>query len=111
MFEINIENLKTLKSPIFRKNHQSFPLFIVSVVINVKKIFKEEEPNKILKIIGLSITQKSIRIYIVMSEENISREFKLKNIDETRNYLIEEINQNELISNKHKEVYIVLNYI
>ena len=81
------------------------------MVINVKKIFKEEEPIKILKIIGLSITQKSIRIYIVMSEENISREFKLKNIDETRNYLIEEINQNELISNKYKEVYIVLNYI
>ena len=81
------------------------------MVINVKKIFKEEEPIKILKIIGLSIRQKSIRIYIVMSEENINREFKLKNIDETRNYLIEEINQNELISNKYKEVYIVLNYI
>ena len=81
------------------------------MVINVKKIFKEEEPIKILKIIGVSITQKSIRIYIVMSEENISREFKLKNIDETRNYLTEEINQNELISNKYKEVYIVLNYI
>ena len=81
------------------------------MVINVKKIFKEEEPIKILKIIGVSITQKSIRIYIVMSEENINREFKLKNIDETRNYLTEEINQNELISNKYKEVYIVLNYI
>ena len=29
-----------------------------------------------------------------MSEENISQEFRLKNTDETRNYLIEEINQN-----------------
>ena len=29
-----------------------------------------------------------------MSEENISKEFTLKNINETRNYLIEEINQN-----------------
>ena len=29
-----------------------------------------------------------------MAEENISQEFRLKNIDETRNYLIEEINQN-----------------
>ena len=28
-----------------------------------------------------------------MSEENISKEFRLKNINETRNYLIEEINQ------------------
>ena len=33
-----------------------------------------------------------------MEEENKSQEFKLKNIDETGNYLIEEINRNELIS-------------
>ena len=46
-----------------------------------------------------------------MSEENISQEFRLKNIDETRNYLIEEINQNELMSKKHKKFYRVLNYI
>ena len=26
-----------------------------------------------------------------MAEENISQEFKLKNIDETRNYLIEQV--------------------
>ena len=30
-----------------------------------------------------------------MSEENISQEFRLKNKDERRNYLIEEINRNE----------------
>ena len=29
-----------------------------------------------------------------MTEENIYREFRLKNIDETRNYFIEEISQN-----------------
>ena len=29
-----------------------------------------------------------------MAEENISQECRLKSIDETRNYLIEEINQN-----------------
>ena len=34
-----------------------------------------------------------------MPEENISQEFRLKNIDETRNYLIEDINQIELMSN------------
>ena len=28
-----------------------------------------------------------------MVEENIEQEFRLKNIDETRNYFIEEINQ------------------
>ena len=34
----------------------------------------------------------------------LSQEFSLKNIDDTRNYLIEEINQNELKSKKHKKV-------
>ena len=46
-----------------------------------------------------------------MAEENISQEFRLKNIDETKKYLIEEINRNELMSKKHKKVYTTLNYI
>ena len=70
--------------------------------IEDEKIFKEES-IEILKIIGL-ITNiqehqriyKSIRKYIIISEENLSREFRLENIDKTRSYLIEEINQNEL---------------
>ena len=36
-----------------------------------------------------------------MAEKNISEESRLQNIDETRNYLIEEINQNELMIKKH----------
>ena len=39
-----------------------------------------------------------------MAEENISQEFRLKNIDEKRHYFIEEINQNEMMSKKHKKV-------
>ena len=46
-----------------------------------------------------------------MVEENISQGFILKNIDETRNYFVEEIEQNELISKKFKMVYKTLNYI
>ena len=46
-----------------------------------------------------------------MAEENISREFRMKNIDETRNDLIEEINRNELMSKKHKNACKTLNYI
>ena len=46
-----------------------------------------------------------------MSEENISQEFRLKSVDEARNYLIEEINRNELMSKKCKKVCRVLNYI
>ena len=34
---------------------------------------------------------KSIRKCIIMTEENISQEFGLKNMDEIRNYFIEEI--------------------
>ena len=45
-----------------------------------------------------------------MLEEKISQEFRLKNIDKTRNYLIEEINRNELISDKHKTVFTPLSY-
>ena len=33
-----------------------------------------------------------------MTEYNVSQEFRLKNEDEKRNYLVEEINQNELMS-------------
>ena len=33
-----------------------------------------------------------------MAEENISQDFRLKNIDETKNCLIEEINRKELTS-------------
>ena len=46
-----------------------------------------------------------------MTEENTSQEFRLKNVGETRNYFIEEINQNELMSKKNKKVCLVLNYI
>ena len=34
----------------------------------------------------------------------MNEEFRLKKIDEIRNYLIEEINQNELMSKKNRKV-------
>ena len=46
-----------------------------------------------------------------MFDENITQEFRLKNIDETRNYLIGEVNKSKLMSKKHKKVYRVSNYI
>ena len=46
-----------------------------------------------------------------MAEENISHKFRLKNVDETRNYLIKEIKQNELMSKKHKKICTTLDYI
>ena len=46
-----------------------------------------------------------------MAEENIIQEFRLRYIDETRSYFIEEINRNELISKKHKKVCTTLDYV
>ena len=75
-------------------------------------MFKEEEPIEILEIIGLvNNMEKCQYIYVIMPKKNINQEFRLKKTNETRNYLIEEINQNELMSKKHKEVCRVLNYI
>ena len=45
-----------------------------------------------------------------MPEENINQEFRLKN-KETRNYLIEEINWNKLMSKKHKTLCTTLNHM
>ena len=44
-----------------------------------------------------------------MPEETISQEFRFKYMDETKNYLIEEINQNELMSKENKTFYRVFN--
>ena len=46
-----------------------------------------------------------------MKEESISQKFRLKDIDETRNFLTKEINRNELIRKKQKKVCRVLNCI
>ena len=43
-----------------------------------------------------------------MVKENISQEVRLTNIDETRNYFLEEI---ESMSRKHKKFCTTLNYI
>ena len=48
----------------------------------------------------------TLKIYV--AEENISQEFRLKNIDERRNDFIVEINQ---MGKKHKKVCTALNYI
>ena len=89
---------------------------------NDENIFKEVS-IEILKII-VSINNMSNMLqpneYIITlrkntAEENISQKFRLKNIDEARNYFIEEINKSELMSMnkdvmKHKNVYTALNY-
>ena len=41
----------------------------------------------------------------------MSQEFRLRIIDETRNYFLEEIKQNELMSSKYKKACTTLDYI
>ena len=46
------------------------------------------------------------------AKKSISQEFRLKDVDERRNCLMEKINQNELMNKKHKKVsrnLIILN--
>ena len=40
-----------------------------------------------------------------------SLEFRLKKLDETRNYLIEEIKHNDLVYEKHRKTLKYLNYV
>ena len=46
-----------------------------------------------------------------MAKENMSQQSILKNMEETNNYFIKKISQNDLISKKHKKVLTVLDYI
>ena len=46
-----------------------------------------------------------------MAEENINQVFQLKDVDETRNYFLDEMKQNELMNRKPKNVCTSLNYI
>ena len=45
-----------------------------------------------------------------MVEENISQEFKLENIEETKNYFLKEVEQTELMGKKYNNIGATLNY-
>ena len=46
-----------------------------------------------------------------MSKENVSQGLRLQKMEEARNYFIKKIDQNELMSKKHKIISTTLNYI
>ena len=46
-----------------------------------------------------------------MTEEKITKKFRFKKMDETRNYFIQEIQQNDLISMRHQKVCTAFNHI
>ena len=43
--------------------------------------------------------------------EEASIQFRLRKVDETRNYLLEEINHNDLVNEKYKKTCKYLNYV
>ena len=43
--------------------------------------------------------------------EEASLEFRLKKIDETRNYILDEIKHNNLMSEKYKKKWTYLNHV
>ena len=43
--------------------------------------------------------------------EEASLQFRLRKVDKTRNYLLEQINNNDLISQKYKKTCKFLNYV
>ena len=45
-----------------------------------------------------------------MAKYHRIHKLRLEEIDKTRNFFIEEIKQNELISKKHKKIWKILNY-
>ena len=46
-----------------------------------------------------------------MAKENVSFEFRLNKIEETKSCLSEEIEHTELMSKKHKKICTTLNYV
>ena len=44
-------------------------------------------------------------------EKSLSQEFRLRYIDERRNYLIEEMNRNEMMTKKYRNISTTPNYI
>ena len=72
-----------------------------------EKIFKDKESIGILKILGLINNIEEYHKIYNHVQKSIAQESRLKKIDEIRNYLIEERNQHESISKKHKKVYRV----
>ena len=99
------------------KNPEISYIFEKTLVISIifsecknedEKIFKEEKSIEILKIIDLI---ENIKFLWKYGWRTHKQRIGIKNIDETRNYLLEETEQNELMSRKHKKFCTTLNYI
>ena len=73
--------------------------------MRMKKYLKKKNQLKYYKFL---VYLKIYNYFENMVEQNISQELRLKNRDEAGNYFLKEIEQNELMSKKHKKVCITL---
>ena len=105
---VTIENAKTLKYHTFSKK-----TLVLSIICS--KCGNEDEKylkKKNQKGYSKSLVLLKIQNYFKnMVKESINQEFRLKSIDETRNYFREEIEQSELMNKKDKKTHTTLNYI
>ena len=86
--EGNKKKIKNPKISYILKKHQFFSLTCSKCGSKDEKISKEKESMKMLKILGLI---DNIEQYQNTMIEELSQEFRLKEIDKTRSYFIEEM--------------------
>ena len=63
--------------------------------MEMKKKLKNKDQSRYYKFL---VWLKIYNYFKNIAEENISQEFRLKNMDETRNYFVKKIEQNTLVS-------------
>ena len=98
------KNLKSLNYHTSQKKENLSLSIICSKSKNEdEKISKEEEPIEILKI--LALIENIWLLYVWAKNLSMNQKFRLRNIDEARNYSLEETKQNELMSWKHKSSF------
>ena len=81
---------------------------------NKEKLFIEEQSVRLINNINeyyIAPNEYIINLKKYIAIENVSLEFRLENIGETRNYFIKEINQNDSMSKKYKKPFTDLNHI
>ena len=108
LFVVTIENPKTLKYHTFSKKTSVLSIICSKCGNEDEKYLKKKNQKGYSKSLVLLKIQNYFKN---MVKESISQEFRLKSIDETRNYFREEIEQNELMNKKDKKTHTTLNYI
>ena len=97
---VNLEIFKILKYHTFLKK-QFFLLFVVSVAVKTERYLKKKNQLNYEKFLG----KLKIYNYLIKNRgKNASLGFRLKIIDETRNYLLQETKHNGLVSKKDKKL-------